>query len=286
MCSELIARMRSGGYYDRIMRAGPELDRVKEFLEIMAGERPEVCQDDLQRPNFPCFPGLPVVRTVPTDSVAIAARLERQAENIIEECTRLSENDYVWYAPSGAQRTWAIYFFFHMGVDFEQLTRKCPRTFELIRSLPRVAFDYPWADAILSLQAPDSVLRPHCSVDNLRLRCHLGIDVPPGCGMRVGHERIEWQRGKALFFNDAIEHEVWNRSNCSRVVLILDTWNPGLTDSEIRAITAGFRKREARETFCHMRLSHTTAPPAFYEHLDRQVCAQEADPLIREFWNA
>lgn len=33
--------MRAGGNYDRIISSGPELDRVKTYLRIFAGEQEE-----------------------------------------------------------------------------------------------------------------------------------------------------------------------------------------------------------------------------------------------------
>jgi len=50
----------------------------------------------------------------------------------------------------------------------------------------------------------------------------LPLIVPPGCGFRVGAEQREWEPGKALIFDDTIEHEAWNDSDTLRAVLILD----------------------------------------------------------------
>jgi aspartate beta-hydroxylase len=38
-------------------------------------------------------------------------------------------------------------------------------------------------------------------------------------------------------FDDTREHEAWNRSGETRVVLILDCWNPDMTVAEQGAIT-------------------------------------------------
>jgi len=37
-----------------------------------------------------------------------------------------------------------------------------------------------------------------------------------------------------VFFDDTYEHEAWNRSGETRVVLILDCWNPYLTEANAR----------------------------------------------------
>ena len=61
---------------------------------------------------------------------------------------------------------------------------------------------------------------------------HLPLVVPPDCSFRVGGETREWREGEAFGFDDTIEHEAWNRSDQDRAVLILDVWNPYLSDAE------------------------------------------------------
>jgi aspartyl/asparaginyl beta-hydroxylase (cupin superfamily) len=56
--------------------------------------------------------------------------------------------------------------------------------------------------------------------------------VPPDCGFRVGAETREWKEGQCWAFDDTIEHEAWNNSDQPRTILILDVWNPLLTEAE------------------------------------------------------
>jgi aspartyl/asparaginyl beta-hydroxylase (cupin superfamily) len=44
--------------------------------------------------------------------------------------------------------------------------------------------------------------------------------------------RRHWEEGKAWVFDDSIEHEAWNRSNETRVILLFETWRPELSESE------------------------------------------------------
>ena len=67
---------------------------------------------------------------------------------------------------------------------------------------------------------------------NTRLTVHLPLIVPGQCAFRVGGETRDWVEGEALVFDDTIEHEAWNDSASDRVILILDTWNPHLSDHE------------------------------------------------------
>ena len=72
--------------------------------------------------------------------------------------------------------------------------------------------------------------------------------VPPGCGFRVGNETREWKAGEAWVFDDTIEHEAWNESDQLRVILMIDVWNPHLSESEramVSALLNGIRKYNA-----------------------------------------
>ena len=74
--------------------------------------------------------------------------------------------------------------------------------------------------------APGTHLSAHCGPSNFRLRCHLGLVVPPGVRIRVADETREWREGECLIFDDSYEHEVWHDGGADRVVLICDLWHP------------------------------------------------------------
>jgi len=116
--------------------------------------------------------------------------------------------------------------------------------------------------AFFSLLAPGARLRPHCGPTNTRLRAHLALLVPTAaaaaggshplpCAMRVGEgERPRaWSEGSCFLFDDSFEHEVWNETHESRVVLIVDLWHPGLSREE-RAATLDPARRRRYEAVC------------------------------------
>lgn len=282
---KIVEVMRSGGYYDRIMSGGPELDRVKTYLRIFASEQQEEPSRPLQSPNYPCFPGLSSEPFYSGPKSEGAKILEAEFETIRDESLAVLKSDYLRYAPAKMTNDWYLYLLFHMGVDMSGISTACPKTQEIVRSLPGLCVDYPWGDAALSLNVPDSHLKPHCSVDNLRMRCHLGIKIPEDCSMRVGAETRGWEEGKVLAFDDSFEHEVWNRSATDRIVMIVDFWHPELTEVEVRALSAGFRKAEVRTLFYAARIYTADNPEAHLRYLEREIANQESDPLIREFWN-
>ena len=57
-CAEIVQVMKSGGYFDRVMRAGPELDRVKTYLLAMESRDGWAQASPLQYPDYPLFPCL------------------------------------------------------------------------------------------------------------------------------------------------------------------------------------------------------------------------------------
>ena len=71
---------------------------------------------------------------------------------------------------------------------------------------------------------------------NSRVVCHLPLIVPADCALVVGGEARAWQEGKTMVFDDTFVHEAWNRSEQLRVVLLLDLWNPHLSQAECDAL--------------------------------------------------
>ena len=79
----------------------------------------------------------------------------------------------------------------------------------------------------------------------MRSVVHLGLAVPDDCALNVGGEARTWQPGKVLAFDDTYEHEAWNRSERARAVLLMDAWNPHLTEAEkavLPAVVAALKK--------------------------------------------
>jgi aspartyl/asparaginyl beta-hydroxylase (cupin superfamily) len=63
--------------------------------------------------------------------------------------------------------------------------------------------------------------------------------VPPGCALRVlDHGDHAWEEGRLMMFDDTYLHEAWNRSDRTRLILLMDCWNPHLTPVEKRSVKA------------------------------------------------
>mmetsp|Transcript_43215 Transcript_43215/g.101466 ORF Transcript_43215/g.101466 Transcript_43215/m.101466 type:complete len:236 (-) Transcript_43215:140-847(-) len=116
-----------------------------------------------------------------------------------------------------------------------------PRTVALLRAHAPAAVDLcerGAGEVILSVLAPGTHIRAHCAPSNLRLTAHLGLRVPPSgsgrCELRVGARTLRWEEGRALVFDDSFEHEVFNLTAHTRVVLLIRFWHPELATDDAR----------------------------------------------------
>lgn len=301
--NQVVEQMRQGGFFERVMAGGPDLARVQAFLRACAGETPGAPPaGPLQHPTYPCFPGLRHQPWHDPQAYQAVHLLESACAEIRAEALSLGEEATLDYSaavrpnqawpepevsktPQSGPGTWTVYLFNHMGVDVESVRHACPRTAAVLRSLPRHCAVYPWGDMLFSAMSANSRLQPHCSIDNLRVRIHLGITVPKHTGIRVGSETRHWVEGRCLVFEDSFEHEVWNHSDVRRIVLIADLWHPDLTDVEIEALTAGFCKSEVRRIFLRERIGITDSPQAYLPFIEEALQRQDQCPLIRRYWS-
>lgn len=298
---KVVEQLRAGGYYDRVMSMGAELDRVKQFLRACAGERVIAPTNPLQHPHYPLFPGLrhatwhdparyPAVKILEDNFGTIREEAERLGDEANVDYTaattppRSWKRPWTYFAPKPPRKAWAVYLFYHLGVNVEPVTGQCARTLALVNSLPGACLDYTWGDFVFSAMKPGVHLPTHCSIDNIRVRIHLGIAIPKGCTLRVGTETRTWQAGRCITFEDSFEHEVYNRSDERRIVLIADLWHPDLAAVEVRALTALFRKSQVRRVFMHERIGITDSSQRYLPYIESQLAIQDRDPVIREFW--
>lgn len=99
---------------------------------------------------------------------------------------------------------------------------KCPRTTELTGQIPGIV------QAFFSILDPGKSIPAHCGPYLGYLRYHLALRVPQNDPptMRVKDTIHRWEEGKSIVFDDSLEHEVYNRSDDTRVVLIVDFLRP------------------------------------------------------------
>jgi aspartate beta-hydroxylase len=128
-----------------------------------------------------------------------------------------------------------VAFLYERGRRRDEICEACPTLTRGIDSYPamRTAAGLIYA----SRMRPGTHIAPHRGPTNLRVRCHLPLEVPAGdCAIRVGDETRRWHEGRCVVFQDYFEHEAWNLTGEDRTVLIVDMWHPGLSPTEVHLL--------------------------------------------------
>lgn len=229
------------------------LERVWHCLESYLGLRPAISLPALQRPTFMSFPGLPDRAWYSRDEFPWMQEMERHTGAIREELLAVLAADQgfrpfvemprehpgaAYWRELNHSPSWNAFFFYRDGEPFAENRGRCPATVAALEAAPlnRVADHSP--EALYSVLTPGAHIPPHTGVINVRLVVHLPLIVPSAteCGIRVGTETRGWEEGRCIVFDDTYEHEAWNRSGKTRVVMIFDIWNPALTEVEREAM--------------------------------------------------
>ena len=138
-------------------------------------------------------------------------------------------------APGDA--SWDAIFLFRHGRRFDDNCARCPVTLRAIERVPLVRIADHGPEILFSLLRPGAHILPHRGVTNTRVVTHLALIVPRDCAFHVlGEPLREWREGRAFVFDDSFGHEAWNRSDQTRVILMVDTWNPYLSLPERAAV--------------------------------------------------
>jgi aspartyl/asparaginyl beta-hydroxylase (cupin superfamily) len=197
------------------------------FSEYIAGLRNN---DDAPRMRY--YPGLTARSWHDPSRFAIARALEKYASVIIQEGRNIAPNAFHQESERiDRVGNWDVFFLYDRGRRHESNCLSCPRTTDIVeshrsvRSLSGLVY--------FSRMSAGTKVMPHRGPTNMRLRCHLGIDIPEHCGLKVDGVNRTWNAGKCIVFDDSIVHEAWNAGDRDRLVLIVDVWHPDLSDEEV-----------------------------------------------------
>jgi ornithine lipid ester-linked acyl 2-hydroxylase len=118
---------------------------------------------------------------------------------------------------------WKIFPLVAYGIRSAPNIALCPHTWRAVRKIPGLK------TAMFSVLEPGKRVPAHRGPYNGVLRLHLALLIPEPrerMAIRIGNELRRWQEGRALIFDDAYEHEVWNETEECRVVLFVDFMKP------------------------------------------------------------
>lgn len=186
---------------------------------------------------FPWFPELEA--KTPQIRAELQALLQTSSDAIRPYVRQEEGTPVNKWTPLDRSMDWGACFLWEHGRRNEPICKLCPETAAILDALPLADIPGRGPSAFFSLLRPHSHIPPHTGVTNSRAIVHLPLIVPDGCWFRVGAERRPWEEGEAFAFDDTIEHEAMNESGELRAVLIMDAWNPHLTNDE-RALLRQF----------------------------------------------
>ncbi len=188
---------------------------------------------NFKKPRMKIYPGLPP--SIPwhdPQQFQLVRDLEAAADKIAAELHALPGSGFHDEAER-IERTgrWSVFFLYERGRKNHDNCSLCPETVAVVEA-NRTVLSLGGLVYFSTLD-PNTRIAPHTGPTNMRLRCHLGIDVPEDCGLRVDGISRTWEEGRCLVFDDRFTHEAWNDSARPRVVLVVDFWHPDLTDDEV-----------------------------------------------------
>jgi aspartyl/asparaginyl beta-hydroxylase (cupin superfamily) len=229
--------------------------RFFQSIDLMTGRK----QLYLQQPVFYYFPGLPQIQFYERGDFPWLAKLEAATADIRGELLDILKDEgafepYVQQQenmPAGNYRgllrnpSWSACYLWRNGRIVEETAARCPKTMAALKDVPLPHVKGRTPSVLFSLLRSGARIPPHHGFINTRLICHLPLIVPGQCWLRVGNETRQWEEGKALIFDDTIEHEAKNDADKLRVVLLFDIWRPELSEEERRLVTTMFEAIDA-----------------------------------------
>ena len=216
--------------------------RFGRSLDIVLGEK----RIYLQEPRYYYFPELPNIQFYEREHFPWLAEVEAEAGAIRQELQAVMADAGAFspYVTGDANRprkeqqgmlnnpAWSAFYLWKNGAPVVENLARCPSVMHALRNAPLDLVRNRSPSILFSLLRPGAHIPPHNGLVNTRLICHLPLIVPGRCRFRVGNDVREWVADRAWVFDDTIEHEAWNDSDQTRVILLFDIWRPEITIEE------------------------------------------------------
>ena len=242
----LLGTLSSAGYSESRSSA-----RFSESLDIIFGKK----KIYVQEPRYYYFPGLPQIQFYERASFPWMDAIEAATDDIRTELRQVLNDEaafepYLQQDPNRPYKSqdgmldnpdWGAFYLWKNGELIAENAARCPRTVEAVSKAPLTSFPNRSPSVLFSLLKPGARIPKHNGLINVRLICHLPLIVPENCGFRVGNDQREWVEGKCWAFDDTIEHEAWNDSSKTRVILLFEVKRPEISDEENRLIGELFK---------------------------------------------
>ncbi len=226
----------------------PPPARIADALDILFGHKTPY----VQQPRYFFFPGLAARQFFAPNDFDWIPALEASTDAIRQELREVM-HDQAAFKPYVEGRVgrphvantqdemlnnpdWSAFYLWKNGHLVPENAARCPQTVKAMQSVPLTRLANRSPSVLFSLLRSGAHISPHNGLINTRLIVHLPLIVPGKCRLRVGNETREWVPGKVWLFDDTIEHEAWNDSSETRVILLFEVNRPDISAQEHQLI--------------------------------------------------
>jgi beta-hydroxylase len=146
--------------------------------------------------------------------------LTRYADGVPRTSDFMPSTQYYYDSPD-----WRQLMFYFGGVRIQDICELYPNIDAALREVPGLV------SATVSFLAPHERIPAHTHFYKGLLIFHIGMVVPPGgdaCAIRVGQEARPWKEGEVFVIDPTFDHEVWNRTDQRRIVILGEFRRPDL----------------------------------------------------------
>lgn len=251
--------VRCNKYFEILQKAVAKLPNLKNPAiaeSIRAGLVIDDCNSNMihkQKPNIFHHKGLDSKCVWNIDNFATCNVLQLNFSVIQNEFQKIvDQNLGCWKRNTTPTGSWDVFSLVNQGIAMKENCSLCPQTMGIISSLPSVLIKNVFGNVMFSIVKPGTLITEHYGPTNIRLRCHLGLQVSADCLLHVDDQILSWENGQCIVFDDSFLHSVTHSSqpdlsrendaedsttftNC-RAVLIVDLWHPDLSEDEREAI--------------------------------------------------
>jgi aspartate beta-hydroxylase len=155
------------------------------------------------------------------EALVVGDRLSQvpRFHEIMREQTAISAND---------GRDWRLFILKAYGIENPKNIAACPVLASIVASLPDVL------SASISFMAPNKHIPAHRGPFRGVLRFYLPLVMPrladgsPAAVLKIDGQEYRLSDGDCMLWDDTFSHEVWNRSEQVRTVLLLDVRRPNM----------------------------------------------------------
>lgn len=238
------ASLSRKSFYYRLNQECVDLQRPTAALEHFVGLRRFAFTDQLQKPSFFFFPGLPAKPFYAVDEIngleELVANITEQLNSIaaITDSSKVSYVDHIGSAPNThdwnkLKKDWQSQHFISGG-EAKTLMKTMPMGFQSSFSHPLIPDCRPFSpEVFISTLEADTYIPPHYGISNVKLTVHIPLRVTEKAWLKAGNEVFQWsENDTAMVFDDSFLHSAKNEADHDRSVLIFDIWHPDLTSEE------------------------------------------------------